>query len=403
MIRVILAFGREDHEHARFRKQGKEAVEARVGVTVRQTAFSLAVNTVTAAGTALVLGFGVYAILQGRLTGGELLVVLAYVASIYKPLETITNTVGSLQERFIALEMAFQLLDTVPQIRNAPNALELDPVRGKVVYEDVSFAYDGRSRTVESASFTARPGELIGIVGPTGAGKSTLVSLLPRFYDPAGGRILLDGIDLRTIRIDSLRAQISLVLQEPLLFSGTIAENILYGRLGAPMADVEAAARAANAHDFISALPKGYDTQIGEKGVGLSGGERQRISVARAFLKDAPILVLDEPTSSIDSRTEEVILDALDRLMAGRTTFMIAHRLSTLRRPDRILVMDRGRIVEQGSAETLLTRNGLFARLWKAQAGAPGPSGSPGPEHVIPFEPAPPSPSLARVAGEAGG
>jgi ABC-type multidrug transport system fused ATPase/permease subunit len=375
MIRVILAFCREEYEHSRFRRQGREAVDARVGVTVRQTAFSLAVNTATAAGTALVLGFGVHAILQGRLTGGELLVVLSYVASIYKPLETITNTVSSLQERFIALEMAFQLLDTEPQIRNAPAAISLNGVWGEVSYESVDFAYDGRRETLKGVSFRARAGEVIGIVGPTGAGKSTLVSLLPRFYDPTSGRIRLDGRDIRTVRIESLRQQISLVLQEPLLFSGTIGENILYGRLGASMDEVREAAQAANAHDFIEALPKGYDTVIGEKGIGLSGGERQRISVARAFLKDARILVLDEPTSSIDSRTEGVILDALDRLMAGRTTFMIAHRLSTIRRPDQILVVDGGRIVERGSVHELLVQGGLYARLWAAQAKPSAPGG----------------------------
>ncbi|HZD06045.1 MAG TPA: ABC transporter ATP-binding protein, partial [Longimicrobiales bacterium] len=362
--------------HGRFREQGREAVEARVGVTVRQTAFSLAVNTTTAAGTALVLGFGVHEILQGRLTAGELLVVLSYVASIYKPLETITNTIGSLQERLVALELAFNLLDTEPTIVNAPGAVRLERVRGEVVYDGVDFAYESRERTLEAISFSARAGEVVGIVGPTGAGKSTLVSMLPRFYDPDRGRILLDGKDLREIRLGSLRGQISIVLQEPLLFSGTIRENIQYGRLDAGMDDIIEAARAANAHDFIEALPGGYEAKVGERGVGLSGGERQRISVARAFLKDAPILVLDEPTSSIDSRTEGVILDALDRLMAGRTTFMIAHRLSTIRRPDRILVIDAGRIVEQGTARELLALDGLYARLWKAQTAAPTPSGN---------------------------
>jgi ABC-type multidrug transport system fused ATPase/permease subunit len=367
MIRVILAFGREDHEFRKFRRQGERAVEARVGVTVRQVAFSLMVNTATAGGTALVLAFGVFKILGGTLTAGELLVVLSYVASLYQPLETITNTVSSLQERFIALEMSFGLLDTEPRVRDRPGALTLPRARGEIVFDDVAFAYDGRSHTLEAISFGARPGEVIGIVGPTGAGKSTLMSLLPRFYEPATGAITLDGIDVRDIELASLRSQISVVLQESLLFSGTIADNIRYGRAEASTAEIEAAARAANAHEFITALPQGYDSVIGEKGVGLSGGERQRIAVARAFLKDAPILILDEPTSSIDSRTEAVILDALERLIVGRTTFMIAHRLSTLRRPDRILVLDGGRVVEHGRIPELIAQGGLFARLWHAQ------------------------------------
>jgi ATP-binding cassette subfamily B protein len=376
MIRVIMAFGREDHEFQKFRSQGQRAVDARVDVTVRQVAFSLMVNTATAGGTALVLGFGAFKILGGTLTPGELLVVLAYVASLYKPLETITNTVSSLQERFIALEMAFELLDTEPRVRDRPGAVKLPRPRGEVVFDDVAFTYDGRSHTLTGISFGARAGEVIGIVGPTGAGKSTLMSLLPRFYEPATGTITLDGIDVRGIELESLRSQISVVLQESLLFSGTIADNIRYGRPDASAAEIEAAARAANAHEFIAALPQGYDTTIGEKGVRLSGGERQRIAVARAFLKDAPILILDEPTSSIDSRTEAVILDALERLIVGRTTFMIAHRLSTLRRPDRILVVDSGRIVEQGPIPDLLAQGGLFARLWQAQrVGAPHANG----------------------------
>jgi ABC-type multidrug transport system fused ATPase/permease subunit len=371
-----------------------------VGVTVRQVAFSLMVNTATAGGTGLVLAFGVFKILGGTLTPGELLVVLAYVAALYKPLETITNTISSLQERFIALEMAFELLDTPPTVRDHPAAVRLRRASGEIVYDDVAFAYDGRSRTLEGVSFRARPGEVIGIVGPTGAGKSTLVSLLPRFYEPATGSITLDGVALAGIKLESLRAQISVVLQESLLFSGTIADNIRYGRPEASWAEVEAAARAANAHEFIAALPDGYDTSIGEKGVGLSGGERQRIAVARAFLKDAPILILDEPTSSIDSRTEAVILDALERLIVGRTTFMIAHRLSTLRRPDRILVLDGGRIVEQGRAQELLARDGLFARLWQAQrvgaAAHANGNGSPTVEPIV--VPAPSLKTLGQVA-----
>jgi ABC-type multidrug transport system fused ATPase/permease subunit len=238
-----------------------------------------------------------------------------------------------------------------------------------VRFEHVNFSYSGRTDTLSDVTFEARPGDVVAIVGPTGAGKSTMASLIPRFYAPKSGRITLDGRDLREVTLKSLRRQVSIVLQEPLLFSGTVAENIRYGRLEATDAQVVEAAKAANAHEFIERLPQKYDTVVGERGAQLSGGERQRIAVARAFLKDAPVLILDEPTSSIDSRTEAVILDALDRLMAGRTTFMIAHRLSTVRKADQILVVDRGRIVERGTHEELLAAGGLYRQLHDMQAG----------------------------------
>ena len=367
MLRVIVAFGREKHEHRRFREQAKQAVEERVGVTVRQTLFSLAVNTTTAAGTALVLVFGAHRAMQGRLTPGELVVVLSYIAAVYQPLEAISTTIGSLQDVFITLRGAFNLLDTEPDIRDAPGAADIGRAKGRIQFKHVHFSYSKRTATLTDVSFDARPGQVVAIVGPTGAGKSTLVSLIPRFYAPRRGQILLDRKDVSEITLASLRRQISVVLQEPLLFSGTVAENIRYGRLEASMEEVVEAAKAANAHDFIDQLPDGYETQIGERGVNLSGGERQRISVARAFLKDAPILILDEPTSAIDSRTESVILDALDRLMVGRTTFMIAHRLSTIHRADQILVMDQGRIVERGTHEELLAANGVYRQLHDMQ------------------------------------
>jgi ABC-type multidrug transport system fused ATPase/permease subunit len=369
MLRVIVAFGREDHEHRRFRAQGKRAVDERVKVTVRQTLFTLAVNATTAAGTALVLGFGAYRASQGKLTVGDLLVVLSYIAAVYQPLEAISTTVGQLQDTLVMLKIAFDLLDTQPEIKDAPGAIELGRARGRVTFEDVDFSYSGRTDTLTGISLDARPGEVVAIVGPTGAGKSTLVSLIPRFYGPKRGRVMLDRRDVRDVTLKSLRQQVSVVLQEPLLFSGTIKENIRYGRLEASDEEVLAASRAANAHDFIERLPEKYDTIIGERGVTLSGGERQRIAVARAFVKDAPVLILDEPTSSIDSRTEAVILDALDRLMEGRTTFMIAHRLSTVRRADQILVLDRGRIVERGTHEQLLARDGLYRQLHDMQSG----------------------------------
>jgi ATP-binding cassette, subfamily B, bacterial len=370
MLKVVLAFGREDHEHRRFHRQGKEAVDARVKVTIGETLFSMAVNMSTAAGTALVLGFGAWRALNGHLTVGELLVVMTYIASVYKPLEAIIYTISSLQQKLVSLETVFGLMDREPEVLDRPGARSLDRVRGDVAFEEVDFTYEGRNRTLDRVSFRAGAGEMIGIVGPTGAGKTTLVSLIPRFYDPLEGRILLDGQDLRDLQLASLRAQVSLVLQEPVLFSGSIAENIRYGALEAPMEAVMEAARAANAHDFISRLPKGYETVLGERGAKLSVGERQRICIARAFLKDAPILILDEPTSAVDSRTEATIMEALARLMEGRTTFLIAHRLSTVRHADRILVLDGGRLVESGSHEELLAMGGLYHQLHAAQNGA---------------------------------
>jgi ATP-binding cassette, subfamily B, bacterial len=369
MLRVIVAFGREDHEHARFREQGRRALDARVDVTVRQTVFSMAVNATTAIGTAMVLGYGAYLVLQQRLTIGQLLIVVAYIGSVYKPLEAISGTIGALQDQFVNLQMAFDLLEKEPDIRDRPGATMLHQPQGHVRFDHVSFRYEGRDVTLLDISFEAFPGEAVAIVGPTGAGKSTLVSLVPRFYDPYEGRILLDGRDVASLTLKSLRRHVSIVLQEPLLFSSTIAENIRYGRLDATTAEIVAAAKAANVHDFVTALPQGYDTPLGERGAQLSGGERQRIAVARAFLKDAPILILDEPTSSIDSRTEAVILDALDRLMAGRTTFLVAHRLSTLRSVSKILVLNHGRLVEQGTHDELLALGGLYRQLHDVQRG----------------------------------
>jgi ATP-binding cassette subfamily B protein len=367
MLRVIVAFCREQYEHARYRRQGLESVDARVKLTVRQTVFSLVVNMTTAVGTALVLGFGAFAVMEGRLTVGELLVIVSYVAAVYKPLEQISTTIGSLQNQFVSLRIAFNLLDTDPEISNSPGAVAIDRVRGDIRYERVGFSYNRRKDTLKGIDFEARAGEVVALVGPTGAGKTTLISLLPRLYDPTEGSILLDGRDIREYTLESLRGQISIVLQEPLLFSGSIYENIRYGRLEATHDEILEAARNANAHDFIERLPKGYDTTVGERGVQLSGGERQRIAVARAFLKDSPILILDEPTSAIDSKTESVILDALDRLMVGRTTFMVAHRLSTIRNADMILVLNGGELVEQGTHDALLERDGLYRQLYDMQ------------------------------------
>lgn len=363
MLPVILAFGREDHEYDKFRSHGEKTVDKRVGLTVRQTAFSLGVNSTTAAGTALVLGIGGWHVIEGKLTTGELLVVLTYIGAVYKPLEMISATMGSLQEINVGLDAAFNLLDKEIDIKDTPGARRLDQASGALVCEGVSFAHKNRKTTLEDISFEVRPGQLIGLVGPTGAGKTTLVSLFPRFFEAQSGRIYIDGEPHDSYTLRSLRDQFSIVLQEPVLFSDTIESNIRYGKLDATMEEVIAAAEAANAHEFIMGLPEQYDTTLGERGAKLSGGERQRISVARAFLKDAPFLILDEPTSSVDTKTEAVILDALKRLMEGRTTFMIAHRLSTLQDADLLLVLQNGRIVERGTHEALLAKNGVYRQL----------------------------------------
>jgi ABC-type multidrug transport system fused ATPase/permease subunit len=367
MLRVIVAFGREDYEHWRFRRQGQTAVDERVRLTISQSLYTLGVQTASAFGISLVMGVGAWHVIQGRLSIGELVVLITYITSVYQPLEQISGTVGTIHEQLVQFDSSLQLLDTEPAVADSEDALSIPSADGHVHAEGVTFTYPGRTRTLQDISFDAAPGERIAVVGHTGAGKSTLMSLLIRFYDPASGRIELDGVDLRRLSLHSLRAQVSVVLQEPLMFSGTIADNIRYGRLDASDEEIVEAARGANAHDFIAALPAGYETELGEKGAQLSGGERQRICVARAFLKDAPILILDEPTSSIDSKTEAVVLDALDELMVGRTSFIIAHRLSTVRHADQILVMSQGRIVERGTHEELLDGGIAYRQLHDAQ------------------------------------
>jgi ATP-binding cassette subfamily B protein len=369
MLGVIVSFNRQGEERRRFRTQGENAVKARLDVTLRQTLFALVVAVITALGTGLVLGVGGLHVLQGSLTLGGLIIVLSYIRSIYSSLEQMPPSISQLQQWLVDLKFARALLDVTPDVQEAPDARAIGRAEGAIALEGVHFDYPGRPSTLTDISFEVRPGETVAIVGPTGAGKTTLMSLLPRFRDPCRGRIRLDGSDIRQLTLHSLREQISLVQQEALLFSGTVAENIRYGRPDATDEEVIEAAKAANVHDFVTSLPDGYDTWLGERGAKVSGGERQRIAIARAFLKDAPILILDEPTSSVDSKTESVILDALDRLMAGRTTFLIAHRLSTIHHADQIVVLDQGKIVERGTHEDLIRRDGLYRRLFELQAG----------------------------------
>jgi ABC-type multidrug transport system fused ATPase/permease subunit len=367
-LRVVKAFGQEERERRRLEEQSWVTTRREWRLDTQQSLFWDGLGWVTKLSRKLILLLAAFHVLSGQLTIGEMLVILAYVADIHGPLEEIGTTWADMQKSLASAERAMEVLDTVPEVRDRPGAKEIERVAGAVSFQDVCFAYEPEHPILHRVSFSAEPGEVVAIVGPTGAGKTTMASLLIRFYDPGSGRVVLDGHDLRDLTVRTLRQNIALVLQEPILFSGNILENIAYGRPNAAVEEVVAAAKAANAHDFIMALPNGYASECGERGVRLSGGERQRLCVARAFLMDAPVLILDEPTSSIDSRTELVIIDALDRLMVGRTTFIIAHRLSTIRRADQIIVLDAGRVMERGTHAELLSQGGLYAELYHIQS-----------------------------------
>ena len=365
-IRVIKSFARERYEQHRYGRRATDTMEARIRLTWQESLFSVGITSVTIVGTSLVLWVGGVHVLRGELTLGSLLVVIAYLESVYGPLSAIAHTAGSLQEAFASARRVRRTLDLTPEVVDgAPGGLDPSRVRGHVVFDRVSFGYDTHPDVLHSISFEAKPGETVALVGLTGSGKTTAVSMIPRFYDPQGGRVLIDGHDVREYDLRALRERIALVQQDPVLFRGTIAENIRYGRLGASDEDVREAAIAAHADEFIARLEKGYETEIGETGSGLSGGERQRMSIARAVLKDAPILILDEPTSSLDAISEEIVFSALRRLREGRTTIVIAHRLSTIRDADRILVLDRGQIIASGRHEQILEQSELYRRMWQ--------------------------------------
>ena len=365
-IPAVQAFNREEREEARLRRCGHEAATAYVRSNVISAWFGLIAGLVTTVGTAGIMWLGGHYALEGKITTGDILVFLAYLGSLYGPLDTLTHLASTWQHVAANAERVTEILDTPLDVRDRPDAREA-PIAGRIRYEDVTFGYEPDRPVLKGVSLEARPGEVLAIVGPTGAGKTTLVNLMVRFFDPWSGRVIVDGHDIRSYRLRCLREQVALVLQEPFLFPFTVAENIAYGRPDATRAEVEAAAAAASADDFIRRLPGGYDEEVGERGATLSGGEKQRLSIARAFLKDAPVLILDEPTSALDARTEAQLLDALNRLMKGRTTFIIAHRLSTIRNADRILVINHGELVEQGRHEELMARGGLYAGLYRQQ------------------------------------
>ena len=343
-LRVVKAYGQEDHEKERFLRHYYKNVQGQVRLASISGVLELLIGLTIAAGTAATLFIGVHHVQSGILTLGSLLLVMAYLAQLYSPLETISRKMVDLQASLVSAARAFTLLDETHDVAEKRDALPVGRASGAITFHDVSFAYPGGPPVLRNISFDIVPGSRVGIRGMTGAGKTTLISLLTRFYEPTAGQVLLDGIDLRNYKLRDLRDQFAIVLQDPVLFSTSIAENIAYARPQASEEEIIEAAKFANAHDFIARLPNGYETQVGERGMRLSGGERQRISLARAFLKDAPILILDEPTSSVDARTEAVIVGAMVRLMQGRTTVIISHRLSALKNSDVLLVIQDGRL-----------------------------------------------------------
>ena len=365
-IPAVQAFTRERHQERTFHQHAQQTVHAYVRATFAGMRFQLFTGLATALGTAAVIYVGGTLALEGAITAGTIVVFVSYLASLYDPIEQLSHTAQTIQEAAAETDRVMEIIEIEPAVGDRPGARDR-PLAGPIRYEGVSFGYEPERPVLHEVSLAADPGEVLAIVGPTGAGKTTLVSLLVRFFDPWQGRVTVGGTDVRDFTLHSLRSQIALVLQDPFLFPTTIADNIALGRPDAPREQIVAAARAANAHQFIERLPDGYDTLVGERGATLSGGEKQRLSIARAFLKDARVLILDEPTSALDARTEGLLLDALERLMRGRITLVIAHRLSTIRGADEIVVLDGGRVVERGSHARLMHVGGLYSALYRQQ------------------------------------
>lgn len=366
-IRVIKSFAREDYETNRFKQENFFNFRAQMKTSQLLATLTPVIEFLSAIGVTVIIWYGGMEVINGNLTSGALIAFLIYVVNLSNPVKRLSKVYGNIQKSLAAAERVFDILDTEPDVKDMPGAVDLPVVEGRVTLQQVSFAYSAGQYALREVSLEVKPGQTVAIVGPSGAGKTTIANLLPRFYEVTEGSILVDGKDIRTVTMQSLRQQIGIVPQETVLFNGTVYDNILYGRLDATEAEVVAAAKAANAHNFIDKMPDKYQTQIGERGAKLSGGQRQRISIARAILKDPRILVLDEATSALDTESEKLVQQALDKLMIGRTSFVIAHRLSTVQRADVIVVLDKGRIVEQGTHNELLVSGGLYSTLYQVQ------------------------------------
>ena len=366
-VRIVKSFVREQYEIDRFERENEANLKANLKNAKYMATLTPTIEFVAALGVTMILWFGGHNVIDGDTTAGSLVAFLAYAVNISNPIKRITRVTGNIQRALAAAQRVIDVLDLPEEVQNLPDAKVLPAVTGSVSFDHVTFSYNEGDEIIHDLSFTVKPGQAIGLVGPSGAGKSTIASLLPRFYDCDAGTIRIDGTDIKHVTLDSLRQQVGIVPQETILFNGSVYDNILYGRLDATKEEIEAAAKAANAHNFIMALPEGYNTKLGDRGVNISGGQRQRIAIARAILKDPRILVLDEATSALDTESERLVQEALNRLMVGRTSIIIAHRLSTIKNADRILVLDKGKLAEAGTHDELIAKKGLYAHLYEMQ------------------------------------